>query len=53
LNILAAIYSVQPALLSEGAPLDFLLYDCLFYREGKTTRSDVRCKKPESIKEAL
>lgn len=33
--------------------LDYLLYDCLFYKKGESNLTEVACKKQETIKAAL
>jgi hypothetical protein len=33
--------------------LHFYLYDCLFYKEGKSHDSDASCRRSDSIKAAL
>lgn len=52
LHILAAIYQRQPSFMNEDI-LNYLLYDCLFYKKGKSNQLEVACKRQETIKAAL
>lgn len=52
LHILTAIYQVKPSLLDKDM-LHYLLYDCLFYKQGESHQLEIACKKPETIKAAL
>jgi hypothetical protein len=52
LHILTAIYQRQPSLLNEDI-LNYLLYDCLFYKKGQSHQLEVACKRQETIKAAL